>query len=71
MGKYILETFLLVFYVGIIWLTYKPQYAFELNRIIKKEKSKRLLKMLILLLKKIERIKTKIQLIKMKQPPKF
>ncbi len=39
--RYVLNIFALVFYVGIIWLTYKTQYSFELNRIIKKEEKQK------------------------------
>ncbi len=38
---YMLNAFILIFYVGIIWLTYKTQYSFELNRIIKKEEKQK------------------------------
>lgn len=39
--RYVLNIFTLIFYVGIIWLTYKTQYSFELNRIIKKEEKQK------------------------------
>ncbi len=39
--RYMLNIFALIFYVGIIWLTYKTQYSFELNRIIKKEEKQK------------------------------